>query len=215
MRFRTLGTMGIVLAMFSSSAEATDMDKFLKNAAGKLEVSSDPVMTNGMLMGCQIAFDGIIEDTTTAEHKYLKVGGSVGMFAGEGPKKHVGAFIRLIVLSIDKSTGKTRPSRPSQVFLVDSAFNTNLASLVKASPAKAAGGLDAVFPMSPSAEILLDAIKRRKLVVAFNQNDGKSDIQLPIELSAKDDIDRRLKGLETAIEFSQCTSTMLNQVRAR
>lgn len=215
MRFRTLGIMGIALAMCSSSSEATDMDKFLEKTAGKLDVSSEPVMANGMLMGCQIAFDGIIEDTTTAEHKYLKVGGSVGMFAGEGPQKHVGAFIRLIVLSINKSTGKMRPSRPSRVFLVDSTFNTNLASLVKASPAEAPGGLDAVFPMSPSGEILLDAIKRRKLVVAFNQNNGKGDIQLPIELGVTDDLDRRVKGLETAIEFSQCTSTMLNQVRAR
>ena len=201
--------------MFSSSAAATDMEKFLEKAAGKLDVSSEPIMANGMLTACQIAFDGIIEDTTTDERKYLKVGGSVGMFTGEGPKKHVGAFIRLIVLSINKSTGKMRPSRPSRVFLVDSAFNTNLASLVKASPAEAPGGLDAIFLMSPSGEILLDAIKRRKLVVAFNQNDGKSDIRLPIELSATDDIDRRVKGLETALEFSQCTSTMLGQVQAR
>lgn len=215
MRFRTLGIMGIALAMFSSSAEATDIDKFLENTAGKLDVSSEPIMAKGMLMACQIAFDGIIEDTTTAEHKYLKVGGSVGMFTGEGPKKHVGAFIRLIVLSIDKSTGKMRPSRPSRIFLVDSAFNTNLASLIKASPVEAPGGLEAIFPMSPSGEILLDAVKRRKLVVAFNQNGGKSDIQLPIELSAEDDIDRRVKGLETALEFSKCTSTMFDQVLAR
>ena len=88
---------------------------------------------------------------------------------------------------IEGSAGKLtmQPSAPSRAYLVGPEFQTNLSSLVQSAPSDTPGALFSVFQPTPTLDMVMDALKRQRLTVAFNRFGGGSDIQVPIELDVE------------------------------
>ena len=89
-------------------------------------------------------------------------------------QQKLGATVKIVTTSLDQS-GKLAPSPPSRAYLIGANYATNLDSLVIAAASDQPGGLFSIYQVEPTIGILLDALKSKKLVFAFNQNGGGTD----------------------------------------
>ncbi|MGO7537939.1 hypothetical protein ACC680_05045 [Rhizobium ruizarguesonis] len=115
---------------------------------------------------------------------YLRQGAFIAVSGGVGlmnTQQTIGTTVKIVVTALDPS-GRPVPSPPSRTYLIGANYATTLDSLVAASASDQPGGLFSVFQAEPTMSIVLDGLKTKRLVFAFNQNNSGTDIQLPIEL---------------------------------
>ncbi|MBY3186671.1 hypothetical protein HFO24_34335 [Rhizobium laguerreae] len=171
---KTARSLALAALTFSGTAVAQNLDP----NGGTLDVANTPVMTNGKLTGCQLTFDAVIRDYTYRQGAFIAVSGGVGLM---NTQQTIGTTVKIVVTTLDPS-GRPVPSPPSRAYLIGANYATTLDSLVAASASDQPGGLFSVFQAEPTMGIVLDGLKTKRLVFAFNQNNSGTDIQLPIEL---------------------------------
>ena len=120
-----------------------------------------------------------------------------------------------MVFDIDasKSPFVLRPSAPSRAYLVDHDFQTNLSSLISTVPYDTPGALVSLFQFNPSFEIIMNGLGRDKITIAFNRDEGYTDIQLPLELDVKSvsESGQRQRSDEAVRSFGRCIKAMMSQ----
>ncbi len=101
------------------------------------------------------------------------------------------------------------------MYLIGSDLRTNIDTLVNSTESDAPGGRFSIFQMSPTTEMIFDAMQSNRLTVAFNRRDGKTDIQLPVELDviSTDENGIRTRSEKNEIAFSQCMSVILKELK--
>lgn len=197
-----------VLAVTFRPAYAGDPDVFsliVAKLVGTQSVSFQPQSQNGELIGCTLEFDALVRDWKYRNGGLLKLSGSFGILA---PGGSVGAMQKLTVSHFDFSSGVLQvvPSSPSRLYMRDTNFRSNIASLVNASESDAPGSIFAVYNLSPTMEIILSGIENGAVVVGFNQLDGDSDIELDLllDIAAMDDEGNRTRSVEARKGFMAC-----------
>jgi len=120
----------------------------------------------------------------------------------------IGATMKVVVNEIVPSAqGITfKPSPASRLYLVSPDHKTNLESLIRFAPSDTPGGLFAMFRVTPTFEMLLDGLFSGGLTIAFNQNDGESDLILKVDphvVYTNDNGERQRSG-KIAKEFTDC-----------
>lgn len=197
------------LALLTLVAARTAASQNIGDDGGTLDVASMPVMSNGKLTGCQLTFNAIIRDYTYRQGAFLGVSGGVGLM---NTQQKLGATVKIVTTSLDQS-GKLAPSPPSRAYLIGANYATNLDSLVIAAASDQPGGLFSIYQVEPTIGILLDALKSKKLVFAFNQNGGGTDIQLPIELdiASTDTNGVQVRSDKTTQDFAACVLTLMKE----
>ncbi|TCA87050.1 hypothetical protein E0H65_30625 [Rhizobium leguminosarum bv. viciae] len=202
---KTAHSLALAALTFSGTAVAQNLDP----NGGTLDVANTPVMTNGKLTGCQLTFDAVIRDYTYRQGAFIAVSGGVGLM---NTQQTIGTTVKIVVTALDPS-GRPVPSPPSRAYLIGANYATTLDSLVAASASDQPGGLFSVFQAEPTIGIVLDGLKTKRLVFAFNQNNSGTDIQLPIELDvvntaangAQVRSDNMIKG------YATCVQTLINK----
>ncbi len=123
--------------------------------------------------------------------------------------------LKVVVNELDLSAmpSKFVPSPPSRAYLISPKMQTNLDSLVDSSKSDTPGALFSVFQISPTLEMMIDAMIENKLTIAFNQLNGKSDILLDLELDVADfeTNGSRKRSPKMTADFSSCLNTLVNQ----
>ncbi|THK38628.1 hypothetical protein EHS39_08960 [Ensifer sp. MPMI2T] len=194
-------------------AQNSDLGAALARLEGTLNVQAQPHMNEGKIIGCQYVFDALMRDWSYRQGGYIKVSGSVAIM-GLGGK--IGTTVKVVVNEIDPATMTTTPSAPSRVYLIGSDFRTNVDTLVSSTESDVPGGRFSVYQMSPTTEMILEAMQNNRLTVAFNRRDGKTDLQLPVELDvlSTDDNGKRTRSERNGSAFAQCMSVVLKEVDA-
>ncbi|MBY3595995.1 hypothetical protein [Rhizobium bangladeshense] len=190
---------------FFETAAAQNLDP----NGGTLDVANTPVMTNGKLTGCQLTFDAVIRDYTYRQGAFIAVSGGVGLMFTQ---QTIGTTVKIVVTALDPS-GRPIPSPPSRAYLIGANYATTLDSLVAASASDQPSGLFSIFKAEPTISIVLDALKTKRLVFAFNQNNSGTDIQLPVEL---DIVNTAADGAQTRSDnmikgYAKCVLTLINK----
>lgn len=200
---------------FSSSAYSQNSDHLeasLSRLEGTLNVQAQPNISEGKIIGCQFIFEAITRDWIYRQGGFTKVSGSVGIMGLSGT---IGTTVKVVVHEMDVATLKMTPSTPSRVYLIGSDLRTNIDTLVNSTESDAPGGRFSIFQMSPTTEMIFDAMQSNRLTVAFNRRDGKTDIQLPVELDviSTDENGIRTRSEKNEIAFSQCMSVILKELK--
>jgi hypothetical protein len=169
-------------------------------------------MTGGKLAGCNLVFEAMTRDYTYRQGQFIKVDGSIGIMGIGG---NLGAVLKVVVNEITPPSLTFRPSPPSRAYLIGPGYATNVDSLVSADESDTPGSLFSVFQSSPTAELLLSALRSKKITVAFNKKGGSSDIQLPLELDVAqtDDVGKRTRSDQATTDFSQCLLVLFEQLK--
>ncbi|WP_343314054.1 hypothetical protein AAIB41_02600 [Brucella sp. BE17] len=173
-----------ILCLSASSVHAqSPFDSVINSMVGTTEVDARPVMTNGNLTGCTLTFDAVARDDIYRKGRPIKVSGSFGILTASEK-----AAVTLNVVVNEMSQGQNyniefTPYAPKRAYLVGSDYSHNYGALVNAAPSDADGGLFSIFNLEPSMKIMTAAISDQKIIIAFNQGDGGTDIQLPVDLT--------------------------------
>jgi hypothetical protein len=213
----TIAAVGLVFLMVASlSARAQTkaiVEQWLSTMAGTLNIVAAPYMSEGQLTGCSLIFGAIQQDWTYRQEAYIKVSGNVSLMIVKGK---LASTLKVTVVEIDPSMPSLglNPSPPSRAYLVAPNFGTNLASLVARYPSDTPGALFSVFQLSPTFEMVLDGLKNNRLTIAFNRNDGVSDIQLPLEMDfvEVDNSGNRVRSERMKLEFIECARALGSSV---
>jgi hypothetical protein len=213
-RARLLGLIALgALGLSATPAPAqsgTELADSLARMVGTLNVSSQPVMSEGQLTGCTLVFDALYRDFTYRNGGFLRVSGNVGLMTGQN---NLGTALKVVVLELDPSKPDMgmNPSAPSRAYLQGSNLKTNLSSLVQSTASDTPGALFSIFELSPTVEFVLEALQENFLTIAFNSMGGNSDIRLAIELDVVDfEADgSRIRSDRTKTEFTNCVVTLL------
>lgn len=214
MRFYVLFFL-VISAIRPAHAEEVDMMALmLSKIVGTQSVLFEPQVRNGDLIGCTFSYDALVRDWKYRNGGFLKVSGSLGIL---GPDGSFGAMQKLVVNHIDYSgpTPQIVPSRPSRLYMRDQNYRTNLDSLVNSAESDSPGSVFSVFSVSPTMEIILAGIEHGEIIVAFNQLDGESDIELPIDLdvASMDQEGNRTRSNDARKAFLKCLLTLSKQVQ--
>lgn len=197
------------------SAPRSEIDLIIDKLVGTLSVYTQPYMLDGQITGCQYIFEAIARDWTYRKGQPLKVTGSIAIM---GMGNNIGTTLKVVVNEI-RSTDNFRlsfiPSPPSRAYLIDQSMRTNLHSLIKADKSDTPGGLFSVFSPSPTMEMILEIMESKAITIAFNQNSGGSDLQLPIDFTvAQTDNDGNRKNSDKAIsDFAICTQRLIERLQ--
>jgi hypothetical protein len=194
-----------------ASAQATDVASELAKLEGTLYVQVQPQMVEGEIAGCQYVFDAIMRDFSYRQGGYAKISGSVAIM-GVGGK--IGTTMKVVLNDIDPENLATTPSAPGRVYLIGSDYKTNIASLVNSVPSDVPGGRFSIYQPSPTMEMILEGMKDKRLIVAFNREGGQTDLQLPIELDvvSTGQGGERVRSEENGLRFAQCVSLLMERV---
>lgn len=190
-------------------APSTVASQNLDPSGGTLRVVGAPIMTGGALTGCQITFDAMIRDYTYRQGAFIGVSGGVAIM---NTQHKLGATVKVVVIGLDQA-GEAAPSRPSRAYLISASYATNLGSLVTSTASDQPGGLFAVYQIEPTIKIVADSLSARRLVFAFNQNGGDTDIQLPVELdvASTDKNGSQVRNLDAINAFTKCLGALVKE----
>lgn len=210
MKSSLVGVLASALLM-TSAAWASIVDDQLTMMAGTISVRAEPYMVDGQLSGCQYVFTALTQDWVYRGGKYIKVDGSIALMYLGGK---LGNTLKVVVNEVSSTPdGKLdfHPSAPSRAYLIGDDFGTNLSGLVKASNSDTPGALFSIFNIDQSLKILTDAAQSNKITIAFNKDQGKSDIMLRLELdvSDRDGNGQRIRSDEASMKFSSCVLSLL------
>lgn len=192
--------------------------EMMDKSTGTISVFSQPMMSEGKLVACQLVFDSFVRDWTYRQGDFLKVSGSIGfMKADYQGIPTLGATLKVIVNEIDLTTDLPTftPSAPTRAYLAGPDYSTNLESLTAADPGEDPGSLFSVFQSMPSLELVVDAMQSNEITVAFNSRDGKSDLQTKIEIDVTD-VDqngKRTRSPQTGVDFMGCMTSLTQDLR--
>jgi hypothetical protein len=182
---------------------------------GTLSVHSQPYLREGKLIGCQYVFEAITRDWMYRKGRPLKVTGSVGIMAMD---RSIGTTLKVVVNEIRASDDfqlTLIPSPPSRAYLIDGAMKTNVSTLINSQKSDTPGSLFSVYSPTPTMGMISEAMETKIMTIAFNQNDGSSDLQLPINLSTEqtDDDGKRTFSEKPTSDFAVCTERLLETIQ--
>jgi hypothetical protein len=206
---KVIGVLGA--ALLATAAAAPDGADPI---TGTLDATSQRRLSQGKLNGCEIDFDIVTQDQAYWHGGYIKVSGSVGLVAGHHTDR-MGSYIHLVVNTLDRQSGALTPSPPSRAYVIGSDSVSNEHSLIKSGASDKPGGWFAISQLSPTMEIIFDAMKHNKLLIAFNQQEGKTDIALPVELDvvSTNPNGTKVRSGKTETEYAACVSDLIDQAQ--
>lgn len=197
--------------LLADAAWAGPVDDLLASTVGTIQVTAEPYMAGGKLIGCQYVFKTLTQDWVYSKGQYLKVDGSISIVSSNG---NLGATLKVVVNEISLAPDGSlvfKPSAPSRAYLLGDDYETNLGALVAASGSDTPGALFSIFDIEKTLPILSSASQTEHITVAFNRNNGPSDVLLPIELDVRD-VDtngKRTRSQENGLNFAKCTLALL------
>lgn len=196
----------------AQSPEILQLSAALERLEGTLRVQMEPHVSEGVVVGCQFVFDAVMRDWSYSQGGFLKVSGSVALVGAGG---NIGATAKAVVNALDERAMEFRPSAPGRVYLISKDLRTSLPSLVDTYESDVPGGRFSVYQMSPTAEMILEAMDTNRLTVAFNLNGGKTDLKLPVELDvvSTDDNGNRSRSDDSKNAFSRCIRIVIDQMK--
>jgi hypothetical protein len=203
------------MAAVATASPRSEIDLIIDKLVGTLRVYAQPYMIEGKLSGCQYVFETIIRDWSYREGQPLKVTGSVAIMGLGGS---IGTTLKVVVNEV-RSADDFRltlvPSPPSRAYLIDREMKTNVSSLIDARQSDTPGSLFSVFSPTPTMGMILEGMESKKITLAFNQKDGRSDLQLPIDLTVEqtDDEGKRTRSEQATIDFATCTQRLIESLR--
>lgn len=179
------------------------VEAMMEKLVGTQRVYMQPTMNNGRIIGCSFVFEAMIRDHMYRQGQFIKIDGSIAILAMQGT---FGSTLKVVVNELEPPSLIFKPSPPSRAYLIGADFQTNLDSLVTASESDTPGALFSIFENSPTFEMLLSSLSTKKITIAFNQKDGGSDLQLPLELDVAetDSTGKRIKNNEAITDFLKC-----------
>jgi hypothetical protein len=201
------------LSITGSHAQNSDRARQTLSAmVGTLSVEAETEMIGGSLTGCHFVYTAVAQDSTHRQGAYIGIAGKVGV---RKANNNFGIDLKVVVFDIDSSKPPLvlKPSAPSRAYLVDHDFQTNLSSLVSTVPSDTPGALVSLFQFHPSFEIIMNGLGRYKITIAFNRDEGDTDIQLPLELDVKSvsESGQRQRSDEAVRSFRGCVKSMMPQ----
>lgn len=201
------------LSITGSNAQNSDRARqSLSAMVGTMSVDAETEMSNGSLTGCHFVFTAVAQDSIYRQGAYIGVSGNVGV---RRANNNFGIDLKVVVFDIDssKSSFVLKPSAPSRAYLVGQDFQTNLSSLISTVPSDTPGALVSLFQFHPSFGIIMNGIERGKITIAFNRDEGDTEIHLPLELDVKSisESGQRQRSDEAVRSFGRCIKTMMPQ----
>jgi hypothetical protein len=180
----------------------------LSALVGTMSVDAETEMSNGSLTGCHFIFTAVAQDSV--QGAYIGVSGNIGV---RKANNNFGIDLKVVVFDIDssKSSFVLKPLAPSRAYLVGQDFQNNLSSLISTVPSDTPGALVSLFQFHPSFGIIMNGIGRGKITIAFNRDEGDTEIHLPLELDVKSisESGRRQRSDEAVRSFGRCIKTMM------
>lgn len=205
---RKIFSVFLALGIVSSSHAFSNspLDAVVDMMVGTLNVTNSPMMTNGELTGCTLTYDVIYKDFTYRKGRPIKVIGSFGFLSANDT---IGSTLKVVVNEMSSSEdGRLilSPSAPQKAYLIGRNYEHNHTDLVLANPSDLDGGLFSIFRTDKSFDIIINGIEDGKIVIAFNQNNGGTDIQMPVDLTvlSTDMTGKRTFGNDAIHEFMKC-----------
>lgn len=193
-----------------ANAQSDISEQVLASMAGTIDVRSEPYMTSGILTGCHLVFNAIAQDWKYRQGAYIKVSGNVGFVKFNNG---LGSNLKVVLHDIEAiaPTLRLKPSPPSRAYLIGQNFQTNLTSVAQSGPSDTPGALFSVFQISPTFEIVMNALEMNKLTIAFNRAGGDSDLQIPLELDVKTVTNdgKRVRSEEAKAGFLACLQALM------
>lgn len=207
-----------VLLLMGSVAAASprnEIDIVIDRLVGTLRVYTQPYMVDGQISGCQYIFEAITRDWSYRQGQPLKVTGSIAIMALGGG---FGTTLKVVVNEVRSSEDfrlTLVPSPPTRAYLIDREMNTNINSLINSNKSDTPGGLFSIFSVSPTMQMILESMETKKFTVAFNQNNGSSDLQMPIDVTVvqTDDNGRRMNSDKAIADFAVCTQRLTEKLQ--
>lgn len=186
----------------------------LAKMVGTLDVTVQPVMSEGKLSGCTFVFNALYRDYIYRQGGFLRVTGNIGLMSLKGS---LGSTLKVVVheLNLERPDLGLIPSPPNRAYLQGADFETNLSSVVDSYSSDTPGALFSVFQFSPTFEMVMDGLQRNQIVIMFNSMGGSTDIRLPIELDVVDfkDDGSRIRSNKAKEEFLACGQALINSVQ--
>lgn len=195
------------MALAESPVEAA-MARFV----GTLSVTSNPYFADGTLQGCTLVFTALHQDWTYRQGALLRVDGNIGVMALDS--RQVASNLKVVVNELQFKTSAPQfiPSAPSRAYLVGPDLKTSLPSLIQAAPSDTPGAYFGVFQLSPTFEMLMEAIETNEITIAFNNLKGGSDIRLKLELDVVEinDSGKRIRSPKMKNEYLECLKALVD-----
>lgn len=199
----------VVLPLLLAPRAPVIAQDWAADLVGTWSVSSQPVMSDGTLIGCTLVYDVFYQDWTYRGGGFVRVSGHVGFLHGQNA---IGAALKVAVNEIDPYAAQLEmvPSAPFRAYIVADDFSTNLPSLVTSGPSDTPGALYSVFQLSPTFEMVMAALESQHLTIAFGEEDSALDIQIPIELDVLrvDDSGQPVRSTQTRAAFLNCLTAL-------
>lgn len=205
----------VAMPSVCASSPQSEVDLVINKLVGTLSVHSQPYLREGQLIGCQYVFEAITRDWTYRRGQPLKINGSIGIMGMEGS---FSTTLKVVVNEIKASSDfqlTLIPSPPSRAYLIDKEMKTNVSTLISAEKSDTPGALFSVYSATPTMGMISEAMETKTLTIAFNQKDGSSDLQLPINLSTEqtDDEGKRTYSERPTSDFVVCTQRLLETLQ--
>ena len=189
---------------------AEQVTAHLAKMVGTLDVSAQPVMSEGKLAGCTLVYNALYRDYTYRRGGFLRVTGNVGLMSLQGS---LGSTLKVVVHEMDPTRPDLGliPSPPTRAYLQGANLETNLSSLVDSGASDTPGALFSIFQFSPTFEMVMEGLQQNQLVIAFNSKGGSTDIRLTIELDVVNfrDDGSRIRSEKAKEEFLACGQALV------
>jgi len=188
-------------------------EQALARLAGTVSIQAQPFFSEGRLVGCTLVFNALEQDFVYRRGAFIRIEGNIGIMTANGD---IGTNLKVVVNEIDASMMPPRltPSAPSRAYLIAPDLTTNLSSLVATAPSDTPGALFSVFQISPTVEMLFNALEMNSITIAFNSYGGSSDIRVKLELDVLDvnaDTGERIRSRKMKDEFFACIGALVGK----
>jgi hypothetical protein len=201
----------LLCAASSPSMAQTDVaTQLLRSRAGTNYATAIPQFSDGKLYACGIEFSVFMQDHTYRQGAFVLVGGSFGMMSA---KNNVAVTLKVIVQDINSATMALSPSPPTSAYIVSGTATTK-PFFVSKYPSDTPGALFSIFQLDGAGPILLDGIKKEKMIIAFNRREGGADIQVAIDLTVENTANdgRKTVSTKASQEYLACSTTLLKSM---
>lgn len=200
------------MLLTGAAVAESPLEAAMAQFVGTLSINSNPYFADGSLQGCTLVFTALHQDWTYRQGALLRVDGNIGIMAPRS--RQIASNLKVVVneLRFNTTTPQFIPSAPSRAYLVGPDLKTNLPSLIQSAPSDTPGAYFGIFQLSPTFELLMEAIGTNEITIAFNNLGGESDIRLKLELDVVEvnDTGKRIRSPKMKNEYLDCLKTLVD-----
>jgi hypothetical protein len=211
---RRAAAVGLILGASTHAGTAMDpataeriTRQALDRQLGTLSVAARPILADGRLSGCTVAFKALARDWVYRQGGYIRVGGSFGL---REANRAIEAALKVVLHDFDPRTMELTPSRPATAKFVAGDLSTSAVS----HPADA-GSISVALQLFPTLHVILDGLKNEKLTIAFTRAKGGADLQVAIDPTVEDTAPdgERKRSPKAGQGFANCAGQLIKGVR--